>query len=242
METLEQRVAQNTDAADCEACGERIAQCLCDEPWQGPFKFCQLGDRAQEKAIEDEQRSNSEHFDPLDCIGCDVAIINNLGFEIGMEYRTSAAGKRYEFLNIAYSLGHSGEYVAFPCNWSAERLNTNIVLAEAPQDKDLPSICLRLATLRMQYPTSEAKITCNSGSRDPTMDGEFYPEGSSAWSLDDAVDGHEVDETITDIARDVAGWLLEIMRSNYEDCYDRDRCIEQLTERESSFDEDGELQ
>lgn len=242
MIATEQRVAESTDAAECSECSARIAQCLCDDAWGGPFRFCQLGDRAQERAIEQQAQWNSEDWTPTECIDWELEAIDYLGFEIGTERVKNFTGAYYQRLNIAYSIGDQGEYVAFPCNWSAEKLDIIKLHEHVGEDCALRGLAIRLSALMMQYPTSEAKITCSSGRRDPTMEGEFYPEGSAAWNVDDSIEGHEEDETITEIAREVADWLLGEFRSEWENLSDRDRCIEDIEANERRFDSDGGIE
>lgn len=242
METLEQRVAESTEAAECEACSERIAQCECDPSWDGPFRFCQLGDREQEKALDQQAQWNSEDWSPTEGIDWELEAIGYLGFEIGTESVKLHGGAYREQPAISYSIGDRGEYVAFPCNWSAEKLDIIKLHEHVGEDCALRPLAIQLSALMMRYPTSEAKITCNSsGNRDPRMEGEFYPEGSAAWTLDDAYGGHEEDATITELARDVARWLLSEFRSKYQNLYDRDRCIEDIEANERRFDSDGSV-
>lgn len=240
-ETVAQRVGENTEAAECEGCGERIAQCCCDEPWDGPFRFCQLGDREQEKALDRQAQWNSEDWCPTECIDWELEAIGYLGFEIGTESVKRQTGTYREELNISYSIGDRGEYVAFPCNWSAEKLDIIKLHEHVGEDCALRGLAISLSALMMQYPTSEAKITCNSGRRDPTMEGEFYPEGRASWTLDDAYGGHEEDETITTIARNVAAWLLGVFTDEWRNLCDRDRCIEDIEANDRRFDADGSV-
>jgi hypothetical protein len=240
MVETEQRVAQESELTDCPGCSERLADCCCDEPWQGPFKFSQLGERAQDRAVDWMSTCNCESFDPLDCMDYNMSIIRGMGFEIGTRQVKTMGRKFRDEPDIGYSLGDHREHVVFPANWSAERLDTNAVLSEAPIDQTLIELCIRLASLRMQYPTSEAHITLSRYAHSDTMNGEFWPYGSANAGIDDAIDGHEEDETITAIARDTASWLLAQFRSEWENCSDRERCEEDIESGEHLFDSNGD--
>jgi hypothetical protein len=239
METIEQRVALKTDQCACSGCGERIAQCACDEPWEGPFRFGQLGDHAQEKAIDQQAIWNTQDWAPLLDNERPLEVVKHLGFEL--ETRAvplHGGGGRHE-PDIAYSIGDRGEYVTFSGTWRAENFSLNALQEHVGAGNGpVLALGLRMMALFMRYPTAEAKITV-SHSRNGTMHAEFYPQGSAAWTLDDAMGGHGEDETMTELARDTAHWLLRQWTDEYNSLGDRDRCSEDIAANEYTFNADG---
>lgn len=201
------------------------------------YKFSELSPEAQQHALENQSRFESEDFDP-ECIFDDAATIADLfGLDIRQTRKTRMNGEHYYAPTIYYSgFCYQGDGACFEGRYKYKRGALKAVKYHASQDQELHRIVKALQDVQRKN-FYQLTARCKHS-------GHYYHSGCMSVDVersDDKEMTDDAEETVKECLRDFADWIYKQLENEYDYRTGEEACREAIEANEYEFDEKGEL-
>lgn len=216
------------------------------------MKYHELSETAQEKA-RSWYRAEGISYEWWDTVFEDVtACLKLLGFDatesVGRDRKTKEGQTHMMWVEestIKFSgFSSRGDCASFTGTWAAARVNMSALMAHAPLDETLTTICAKLSVTALQYTEMTAVITRKAYhySSEMAMDVEccFDTEQYEVGDWDqDMVSAASVVEVM---AREAARWVYSQLEKEYDYLQSNECVADNISCNEYDFTEEGEFQ
>ena len=201
------------------------------------YKFSELSPEAQQHALENQSRFESEFFD-FEFVYDDAATIAALfGLDLDTRYIPLMNGSTRPEPTIYYSgFSCQGDGACFEGRYKYKKGALKAVKEYAGQDQELHRIVEALQEIQKKNFYQLTARTKHSG--------HYYHSGCMSVDVERS-DGKEMtddaEETVKECLRDFADWIYKQLENEYDYRTGEEACREAIEANEYEFDEKGEL-
>lgn len=201
------------------------------------YKFSELSPEAQQHALEQHSRLESEFFDS-DYIFDNAAEIAALfGLDLDTQYIPLMNGNTRPEPTIYYSgFCSQGDGACFEGSYSYKAGALKAVKGYAGQDKELHRIAKALQDIQKKNFYQLTARTKHSG--------HYYHSGCMSVNVersDDREMTDDAEETVKECLRDFADWVYEQLENEYDYRTGEEACREAIEANDYEFNEKGEM-
>lgn len=208
------------------------------------YKFAELSEAAQQKAIEDHSQFLGEVWDAEFTLDDFVTIAEILGIEFRYSDVPLMNGKTKQKPTIYYTgFWSQGDGACFEGTYRYKKGASKAIRAHAGTDKELHRIADELQKLQRPFFYG---LTATM-----THTGHYYHAYSMSvdveHALDDAYnystwqDRKLPEDELTELMRDLAKWLYRALENEYDWQTAREQVIESIDANDYEFEEDGSI-
>ena len=201
------------------------------------YKFSELSPEAQQHALEEQSRFESEDFYP-EFVYDDAATIADLfGLDLDTRYILLMDGSTRPEPIIYYSgFCYQGDGACFEGRYEYKRGALKAVKDYAGQDKELHRIVEALQEIQKK---NFYQLTART-----TQSGHYYHSGCMSVDVERS-DGKEMtddaEEMVKECLRDFADWIYKQLENEYDYRTGEESCREAIEANDYEFTEKGEL-
>ena len=201
------------------------------------YKFSELSPEAQQHALEEQSRFESEFFDS-ECIIDDAATIADLfGLDLDTRYIPLMNGSTIPEPTIYYSgFSSQGDGACFEGSYSYKPGSLKAVIDYAGQDQELHRIVKALQEIQRK---NFYRLTART-----THSGHYYHSGCMSVDVERS-DGKEMtddaEETVKECLRDFADWIYKQLENEYAYRTGEEACREAIEANDYEFTEKGDM-
>ena len=198
------------------------------------YKFSELSPEAQQHALENQSRFESEYFDP-EFVYDDAATIADL-FGLDLRQTRKDGGHFYEPTIYYSGFCYQGDGACFEGTYSYKSGALKAVTEYAPQDHELHRIVKALQDVQRKnfyQLTAKCKHSghyCHSGCMSVDVERADEKELTQA-----------AEETVKDCLRDFADWIYKQLEDEYDYVTSEAACREAIEANEYEFTEKGDM-
>ncbi len=201
------------------------------------YKLDELSPEAQQHALEEQARFESENFD-YECVFDDAAIIADLfGLDLRQTRETRMNGEHHYEPNIYYSgFCSQGDGACFEGRYEYKPGALKAVKEYAPLDKELHQIVKELQDIQKKNFYQLTAKCIHSG--------HYYNSGCMSMDVERS-DGKEMtadaEDGVKEFLRDFADWIYRRLENEYDYRTSEEGCREAIEANDYEFTEKGDL-
>ena len=201
------------------------------------YKFSELSPEAQQHALEQQSRFETEVFDP-EFVYDDAATIADLfGLDIRQTRETRMNGEHYYAPTIYYSgFCYQGDGACFEGRYEYKRGALKAIIDYAGQDKELHRIVKVIQEIQRK---NFYQLTARK-----TQSGHYYHSGCMSVDVERSDDKEmtaDAEETVKECLRDFADWIYKQLENEYDYRTGEEACREAIEANDYEFTEKGEM-
>ena len=201
------------------------------------YKFSELSPEAQQHALEEQSRFESEDFEP-EFIYNDAATIADLfGLDLDTRYIPLMNGSTRPEPTIYYSgFSSQGDGACFEGRYNYKRGALKAVKDYAGQDKELHRMVEALQEIQKKNFYQLTARTKHSG--------HYYHSGCMSVDVERSDDKEmtaDAEETVKECLRDFADWIYKQLENEYDYRTGEEACREAIEANDYEFTEKGGL-
>ena len=200
------------------------------------YKFDELSPEAQQHALKNQSRFESEFFD-FECIFDDAATIADLlGLDIRQTRKIRNDGSHFYDPTISYSGFCRGDGACFVGTYSYKAGALKAVKDYAGQDERLHRIVKALQDIQRKNFYQLSARTKHSG--------HYYHSGYMSVDVERSDDKEmtaDAEETVKECLRDFADWIYKQLENEYDYRTGEEACREAIEANDYEFTEKGDM-
>ena len=201
------------------------------------YKFDELSPEAQQHALENQSRFESEYFDS-ECVFDDAAeIADLLGLDIRQTRKTRMNGEHYYAPTIYYSgFSSQGDGACFEGRYEYKRGALKAVKDYAGQDERLHRMVEALQEIQRKN-FYQLTARCKHS-------GHYYHSGCMSVDVERSDDKEmtaDAEGTVKECLRDFADWIYKQLENDYDYRTSEEACKEAIEMNDYEFTEKGDM-
>ena len=201
------------------------------------YKFHELSQEAQQHALENQSRFESEVFDPEFVYDDAATIADLLGLDIRQTRKIRNDGSHFYEPTIYYSgFSSQGDGACFEGTYSYKAGALKAVKDYAGRDKELHRIVKALQEIQRKNFYQLTARTKHSG--------HYYHSGCMSVDVersDDKEMTDDAEETVKECLRDFADWIYKQLENEYDYRTGEEACREAIEANDYEFTEKGDM-